>query len=361
VSLRAPDPRDVRIREALALRAWALPALCGDTRPPPPASEGAWTTFLRAERCGLALLALGEARLGSAARPLRQRAGREAQRVLSGSAQLRRIARLAQGAGDGVVVLKGGVPLAERRPGADLVDVDVLAPPAAARALGAALDATGSTAAGRGSSHRLPERLEEDAVAVEIHTSVPGIDETAAFLSRAGESAVAGLRTPHPADHLWHLLLHGVAQHTGRRGNLRELVMVADALGRCQPADTAEAHARAAIRPDAAPLLAQLELGAALRERRPPARDPFHEVAAVAYTLVEYLAPFPLRESLKVIVWETTFLKLARRDGTAPVPSAGRQGAAARLLNLARRGPEWAMTPPALLLARRAAAIAANG
>ncbi len=357
----SPDPRDVRIREALALRRWALPALCGAEGTAPAASAAGWSTFLRAERCAIALLALGDAALGGGAAHVRRRASVETQRVLSGGAQLHMVGRLARTTGASVVVLKGGVPLAEGRPGADVADVDVLAPPAQAEALGAALDAAGYTAYGRASSHRLRERTTGDAVQVEIHTGVPGIGPAEAFVSRAVDARTPGLRVPHPADHLWHLLLHTVAQHTGRRGSLRELVVLADALGRCAPGDVAATEARILARGDGPALRAQLELAQCVRARRPPAADPFREVAAAAYTLLEHLAPARLSHAFKGPLAEAVFLTLARRAGTGPAAGDGEDapGRAGPLGSLLRRVPEWLLTPAARLLARRALRYAA--
>lgn len=359
---RTPDPRDARIREALALRRWALPALCGAEGAAPAASAEGWRTFLRAERCALALLARGEPVLGDGAPHVRRRASVEAQRVLSAGAQLHMIGRLARTQGASVVVLKGGVPLAEGRPGADLVDVDVLAPAAQAEALGVALDASGYTAYGRASSHRLRERTTADDVQVEIHTGVPGIGAADGFVARALDARTPGLRVPHPADHLWHLLLHTVAQHTGRRGTLREMVVLADALGRCAPEDVAATGTRIAARRDGPALRAQLELAQALRARRPPAGDPFREVAAAGYTLQEYLVPSRMSHALKGPLAEAVFLTLARRAGTGPATGDAEDapGQTGPLGALLRRVPEWVLTPPALLLARRARRHAAE-
>lgn len=357
---RSPDPRDVRIREALALRRWALPALCGAEGPAPAVSPAGWSTFLRAERCALALLALGESMPGDGAAQVRRRAAVETQRVLSATAQLHGIAKLARADGASVVVLKGGVPLAEGRPGADLVDVDVLAPPARAEALGAALDASGYTPYGRASSHRLRERAAPDAVQVEIHTGVPGIGSAEGFVERSVPARLGGLRVPHPADHLWHLLLHTVAQHTGRRGSLRELVVLADALGRCAPRDVAAARARMQGRRDGSALRAQLALAEALHARRPPPADPFRDVAAAVYAAAEHLGPARLSGTLKSAIAETMFLTLARRAGTLPAAGEGDEGPdrPGALRSLVRRLPQLALAPPALLLARRAARAA---
>jgi hypothetical protein len=357
---RSPDPRDLRVHEALALRRWALPALCGAEGPAPAVSQGGWNTFLRSERCSLAVLALGDARLGDAAALVRRRAAVETQRILSAGAQLHLLAKLARGQGASLVVLKGGVPLAEGRPGADLVDVDVLAPPAQAGALAAAMDASGFAAYGRASSHRLPERAAPDAVQVEVHTGVPGIGSVEGFMERAVPTRLPGLRVPHPADHLWHLLLHTVAQHAGRRGSLRELVILADALGRCAAEDVAGVEARAAARRDGPALRAQLSLAADLRARRAPGADPFRDVAAAVYTTVEHLAPVRISTPLKNAIAETMFLAVARRAGTSPA-AAGDEGPnrPGALRSLLRRAPQWVLAPPALLLARRAARLAA--
>jgi hypothetical protein len=354
------DPRDIRVREALVLRRWALPALCGAEEPAPSVSQPGWSTFVRAERCALALLALGDGMLGDGAALVRRRASVETQRVLSAGAQLHLLAKLARRDDATAVVLKGGVPLAEGRPGADLVDVDIVAPSAQAEALGAALDATGFTPYGRASSHRLRERAVPDAVQVELHTGVPGIGSAEAFMQRAIPARLAGLRVPHPADHLWHLLLHSVAQHTGRRGSLRELVVLADALGRCAPEDVAGVQTRIAPRRDGAPLRAQLALAESVRARRLPADDPFGEMAAARYTVGEYLGPSQLSMRFKGPLTEAVFLTLARRDGTGPTAADAEEGEdrAGPVRALLRRVPEWVLTPPALLFARRARRLA---
>lgn len=361
---RSPDPRDVRVREALALRRWALPALCGASDGPPPAvSRGGWSTFLRAERCALPLLALGDGALGEGAPHVRRRAAMETQRVLSAGAQIHLLGKVARRDGARFVVLKGGVPLAEGRPGVDVVDVDVLAAPAQAQALGATLDASGYTARGRASSHRLAERVTEDGVQVEIHTGVPGIGAADAFLARAVPSRVAGVLAPHPADQLWHLLIHSVAQHAGRRGSLRELVLLADALGRCGPEDLPAVEARMDGRPDGPALRAQLALAQSLRARRPPAADPFAGVAAAAYSMTERLAPLRLPVPLKAALAESVFMAVARRAGTGPALADAAQGPArgGPLRWLARRVPRWVLAPPALLLARQARRAAGEG
>jgi hypothetical protein len=348
---RSPDPRAARVREALALRRWALPALCGAPGAAPEVSREGWSTFLRSERCALALLALGDAVLGEGAKTARRLATIETQRVLSAGAQLHALGTRARREGWPLVVLKGGVPLAEGRQGADLVDVDVLASPEHARALDAALATSGYEAHGRNASHRLPERTSPDAVQVEIHTGVPGLGGAAEFIARAVPARTPGLLAPHPADHLWHLLLHTVAQHTGRRGSLRELVVLADALGRCAPEDVASAEARAGGRSDGPALLAQLELARALREHRPPADDPFAGMAAGVYVITEHLAPREIPPKLKAAIAERTFTLLARRAGTAPAEALGTP-----LRRLVRRAPGWLVTPPALHLARLARA-----
>jgi hypothetical protein len=357
------DPREARVREALVLRRWALPAFCGEEEPAPAVSQAGWSTFVRAERCALALLALGDALLGEGAALVRRRASVETQRVLSAGAQLHLLAKLARREGATAVVLKGGVPLVEGRPGADLVDVDVLAPAAQAEALGAALDATGFTPYGRVTSHRLRERALPDAVQVELHTGVPGIGSAETFMQRAVPSRLAGLRVPHPADHLWHLLLHSVAQHTGRRGSLRELVVLADALGRCAPGDVADVQARIAPRRDGAALHEQLALAENLRARRPPANDPFLEMAAARYTVAEYLGPSALSMRFKGPLAEAVFLMLARRAGTGPTAADAEEGEdrTGPVRALLRRVPEWVLTPPALLFARHARRLAEGG
>ena len=351
----SPETRGARVRGALALRRWALPALCGAAGAPPAVSPGAWDTFLRGERCAVPLLALGDAALGDGATHVRRRATIETQRVLSAAAQLHQIGARAGREGWAVVALKGGVPLAEGRAGVDLMDVDVLAAEPQARALGRALDAEGYDAYGRASAHRLRERTRPDAVQVEIHTGIPGIGAAEGVVARSLPSRAAGVRVPHPADHLWHLLLHTTAQHTGRRGSLRELVLLSDALSRCGADDLAEVDARAAGRPDAGAIRAQLELARRLRERRPPETDPFATVAAALYLMVEHLPGLRLPHAFKSALAEAWVIALAHRGGTPP-PAEPAPGGALR--SAARRLPWWVLGPPAHLLARAAERVA---
>lgn len=356
--------------EALALRAWALSLLQGGSPgDAPPASDDGWRAFLVTERCALAL----SARLGAAAlrapalAPLAAQARVEAKRVLSARAQLARIGAAAAERGWRVGVLKGGVPLLRGGNGPDLMDLDVWASAADAAALARLLDAEGYLEVERDAAHRLGVRARPDAIQVEIHTAVPGLAGGDPW-RHAGR--VGRLWALSPADHLWHLLLHSTEQHPDRRGRIRELLVLGDALAAASAEDLAAVERRIEGRAYPPLLHAQLSLASRLLHRRGAGVDPFALTAATGYLLAELHRRSPAYAPPGV--WRAAAAAAARREGapseigggTLDLPSARRPVAwlrrvapraerAARIL--VRRAPEWALAPAGEAVAAAAA------
>jgi hypothetical protein len=296
---------------ALAVRGWAWAVLFGGEPGPPPADPAGWELFLRVERCALPL----QSRLGSAsaailppeaASLLRRRAGLETQRVLSARAALAQISRAAAKLdGDAVVVLKGGVALAPGAAPLDLADVDVLLEPAAAERLGQALDAAGYQPYGHGDEwHTLP-RMAPGALPVEIHTGLPPDQARPGVIARSVPlPGWPALRRPAPGDHAWHLLVHSALHHPLRRGQLRDLLLLAAALRECTPAEVEEMAEGARAHRFAGPLGEVLDAARALAAGT-PATDRFRRMAAAAYGLQAFT------EKLRRPEWVCSELVLA--------------------------------------------------
>jgi len=363
---RTPAP----ILDALHLRAWALSALSSSApaTPPPDASLDGWSLFLRGEQCALALSARGAAgREGPGAQAVHAFAVAESRNVLAARGQLRRMEALARAQGLRILVLKGGVPLLHGAGGPRLLDVDVLCSPADAAAVAAALDRAGYHGTGSAGAHRLAVRVAENDIAMEIHTAVPGVRGPVWERARpAGPDSA--LLVLHPADHLLHLLLHSVVQHADRRGRVRELLVIADAIGRCAPEDLAAVREAAAREPEAALLANQLSMAQALIDGRGAPEDAFRLTAAGTYVMAATFPRWGIRGSLLEFAWLAGIAAVARRTGTPSglgahtldLPSAWPPLAllrrvappaerAARLLF--RRGREWILLPVGLFIA----------
>jgi hypothetical protein len=277
----------VTLGEALALRNWALSALATKrTAPalPPPAGEPAWRIFLQSERCAAVL----KSRLTQPHPVLDLFAAREARRVLLARAELGTIASVARAEGLRVVVLKGGVPVADGVDVLDLDDVDVLAEPAHVKTLAAALEGRGYRVHGFRSAHSLRSRVGPGGFPVEIHLSLSYAGEPPApGLWERIRPLPDGLWVLGPADHAWYVLTHAAVLHPERRGRLRELLQVADALQRCGDAERAEIGRLTQRSPLAGLLQATLALAEAFLGG-PLAPDPFPPVAATRLAMVQF-------------------------------------------------------------------------
>jgi hypothetical protein len=308
----------MRIGEALELRAWTLRSLALAPSAPPSCSAASWHFFLRAERCALAL----KARLVASKQyerlervpkeELDEAARAELQRVLSARAQLLLVDRLAGERGWQVVVLKGGVPALSDQDAVDLIDVDVLARPDHARALAAALDCAGYLDIGASSPQHLEGRIAEGGLKVEVHTGIDmvGCPWSESVWSRVTPLAGAvHLRRLAPRDHLWHLLVHVGVLHPYRRGAIRDLVLVSQALPLCSDEDLAEVTAGIARHSYARTLQDMLSMVRGLAGTA-PLEDRFAYQAAVSYSVARYGRWLPLPEMIRADVgkWAVALL-----------------------------------------------------
>src|SRR5690348_10771375 len=276
------------VRDALRLRAVALQILSGSSGRPafPSCSDRTWNVFLRTERCAMALKArLVAAGGGRVPDQIERAATRELQRVLSARGQLQRIARLVSAHGMPAIVLKGGVAALVSPAPVDLTDVDVLVRAPDAERLAALLEGEGLQATGPAGTAHLAQRVAPNDVHVEVHFGLNEFELDEAIWSRARPvDRVAGLSRLGAADHLWHLLLHTVVIHSYRRGALRDVLLIAEAIGDCDTAALGTVERRMS----AHPLSRQLDdLLAMVRELRAglPVEDRFRREAAANYVL----------------------------------------------------------------------------
>ncbi len=309
------------IGEALALRSWALSVLAsGRPTAPPAAGDTAWWVFLQSERCAGRL----RERLGAAGAGLpllADAAAQEAQRVLLARRELQAVASVALAEKLRVVVLKGGVPVADGSGTLDLDDLDVLADAQDAHALAAGLERRGYAAQGYRSAHSLRSRVGLGGLPVEIHLSLlhqgekPSPDLWGGVRPLRG---IEGLWALAPADHLWHVLFHAVVLHPERRGRLRDVLLVSDTLTRCTEVERAGVERRAAQKPLTGALSATLKLAAALRDGDPAAEDPFVDTAAARLAMVEFFR----RRRLPAVIEPAVGLRLMGRlfEPRPPVP-----------------------------------------
>jgi len=277
------------VRDALRLRAAALDLLGG--RQPDLSgvaarySAGTWDVFLRTERCALAL----KARIAAAQRAVPDQietvATRELQRILSARGHLQRIGQLAATHGIPAIVLKGGVAALISPAPVDVQDVDVLVPPLQAERLAGLLDEEGFLGTGPAGTAHLAQRISPNAVQIEVHFALNDIELTDGLWNRARPlDGAAGLSSLGAADHLWHLLVHSVVTHPHRRGSLRDVLLTAEALYDCAPAELREVERLIAVHPLSQTLDELLAMARELRNGL-PVRDRFRRDAAANYVL----------------------------------------------------------------------------
>lgn len=279
-------------RDALYLRAAALSVLAGrepDWTHLQHCSAHTWQVFFRTERCALGL----KARLTGAgcAVPERVRAEieraatRELQRILSARGQLLRIGRLAAAHAIPAIVLKGGVAALTSATPVDVHDVDVLVRPHQAEQLAALLDKEGFHANGPAATAHLAQRVSPNVVQIEVHFALNDVEVTEAMWQRARPlDRAAGLSRLGGADQLCHLLVHTVVTHPHRRGALRDVLLAAEAVRDCSPAELEEVEHRAA-RHGLARALGDLLTMARETAAGGPVRDRFRPEAAANYLL----------------------------------------------------------------------------
>lgn len=287
--------------EALDVRAAALDILGAGVADGSPrwhraatASVPAWELCLRTERCAAPTAdAIGRMGLLDALPPgvrrlLERRRRAEGVRALRARAQLAEVGTEAARRGWRVLVLKGGVPLA-RGSGwqLDLADLDLLAAEHDIGELSAWLDASASGHGRYTSPRHGTARYRVGALPVEVHhtTELDG----AATPARVWEDAVFlrdGLLGLEPPEHLWFTLYHATASHLSRRGRIRDVLLLADAVRSCGRADFAAIERRIASDPLRGPLRSFLEMGVA-QARALPIVDRFEQAAFTRYVMYE--------------------------------------------------------------------------
>lgn len=363
---RTPEP----VLGALHLRAWALAGLPSSASfsPPPEVSAEAWGTFLRTERCALALSGRAQPPEGPA-EVLRRHVLAESRAVLAARGLLHRSAAIARSRGLRLAVLKGGVPLLEGAPGVWLMDIDLLGTPEDAASASEALEADGYHAHGRIAAHRLAAQASaHDTMIMEIHTRVPGVEHDV-WPGVRPASPGSDLLVLHPADHLRHLLQHSVVQHANRRGRIRDVLLTAHALGRCTPAEVEAVHRSHDRDPLAGALAAHAAMAQAMAGG-PPAPDAFELTAAGSYVMDWRFGRWK-SEGLREMARIAGTVAVARRSGmptalgtlSLDMPSAFRPFAWMRAVSPAvergarlalRRGREWILLPLGLQVASAA-------
>ncbi|HXI64372.1 MAG TPA: nucleotidyltransferase family protein [Gemmatimonadales bacterium] len=292
------------VRDALRLRAVAVQILSGSSGRPafPSCSDRTWNVFLRTERCAMAL----KARLVAAGWPvpdqIEHAATRELQRVLSARGQLQRIARLVLADGIPAVVLKGGVAALASPAPVDLTDVDVLVRALQAERLATLLDGEGFSGTGPAGTAHLAQRVAPNAVQIEVHFALNDFEFDETIWGRIRPlDGVPGLWRLCAADHLWHLLVHTVVTHPYRRGALRDVLLITEAIGDCDAAALGTVERRVSAHPLSQQLGDLLAMARELRDGL-PVEDRFRREAAANYVL---RGPLGLRYSR---FWMTAFL-----------------------------------------------------
>jgi hypothetical protein len=294
---------DLRVaRQAMELRGWAISALSGThteemARRAGAVSAAAWRAFLAVERCAAALgqrpgvAAVLDTLPREARGAFEQARLREVQRSMSARMHMVTLSRLARRRHTPVVVLKGGVAVAEGEP-VHVADLDVLVPEDQALALGDALRDEGGFRQdgadhldGHGGHHLAPRYVPE-AVQVEVHFALVGLSASEVLARAVPLAGAAGLLRPDDESHLFHTVFHAVVHHPERMGRLRDLLLIARS---CTSDATCAAVVRR-LRSHVGGSRAEQLVEFARRVRSGTAgADPFTEMAAANYLLAAWL------------------------------------------------------------------------
>jgi hypothetical protein len=297
------------IAECLALRAWTLHVLAGGPDAEIPASSpSAWAHFLAVEHCALplnvSLAARGHHTLPAAAREQLDRATHsELQRVLSAQGQLARVDRIASERKWDVVLLKGAVAaLGDLRGAVDLADLDLLAAPHDARALVDALDAGGYRIVGPTSPVHLATRATQGALPIDVHTRLEILDCGSVETLRARSVPVAEtrrLRRLASGDHLLHLLTHVGVAHPHRRGSIRDLLLLEQAVRECSTKEVEDARAGIERHRHATGMLRLLGMACDLAAEQGTVVDEFRYPSGAVYAVIWRGERLPVPQLLK--------------------------------------------------------------
>jgi hypothetical protein len=285
------------VQHALSLRT-AMLGLLADCEPTVAereamrrAPEDAWRLLLASECCALPVGARLRERaiLPSLPAATQRRIAAaelsELQRVLAARSTLEALDGACATLGIAPIVLKGGAIAAERRKAPlDLGDVDVLLDEREAATLWAQLRLLGWRRESRGSMPETPVRVDAnhfeallppgEGLALEVHTQLDyqqNADGDAAPQTRSLEGRQALRRLVGQSAFLT-ALRHSVVKHPHRRGHLRDLAMLSDALGECdEQLDRIEQGFDGD--PMAPELIAMCAQARAMAERRPIVDD----------------------------------------------------------------------------------------
>ena len=296
--------------EALLLRDYLIRRLGNGTASLSPAevermrhvSAAGWQLFLTEEGCAAVVqqslieLELLDSLPKDVRREIRRLALAEAQRALSVRQQIAEVSKIAHDHNWRVVILKGGVGIAESSDVLYITDLDVLTTPDVAPQLARELAAIGYRGGEEQHMHHLTPSVAEGGVTIEIHREW---DSDAREVHESWWRSTRKLRQcpplerPGDADHLWHMLVHGVEQHPERRGRLRDALLMWRVLAACSAADIAEVERRIAAHVNRKALAEMLDFVRGLNADSPP--DQLRTRAAARYALrwLELHAPVP--------------------------------------------------------------------
>ncbi len=286
--------------QALELRRWALRCLSSSL---PAAgldgqtalgeiSPSTWNLFLAIERCAAPLVecrdGLIQALSPGVQELLKATATAELKRILTARSQLQALSDLARDVGCRPTLIRGGAFLTLAKRSYDLDDLDILLPPAEARALAAALDAAGYRPLGQSSYRHLSGRSAPGSLTVEIHVAGAGergLPNVAALEDVMPVQGLPGLARLSPLEHAWSILGHVTVDHMYRRGRIRDLLLLAAAIAECGPDERLELDQRAHEHAAGGVMEAELGMARALNDGMPSA-DAFENVALANYVLL---------------------------------------------------------------------------
>jgi len=251
-----------------------------------------WRLFLRVERCAYPLRQVLEqdALLPRLPAPfeelLRHEAEWELEHIRSARRQLHLIGAWAVRHGCRPIVLKGGLSALDHS-GIDLNDLDILLPKAEGERLVAALLEQGYRQCGSAGVIHLRGIQRQGELMIEVHSALTADEAESAWARRNPQaigSAAAGLWRLPPGDHLWHVLMHAVVTHTPRRGRIRDLLLLGEAIAGCPTQDLEDVRRRVAKHELCDVLESALGQGLDWSQGK-ATTDPFEEVALIGYLL----------------------------------------------------------------------------